>query len=180
MRILYFIITILLITSCKKDLGEDLEYRDMRFEVEQKMNTSMTSFAGVNIPINLPMFDVTIPFSESGEIDDPYLNLIEDIYLKSMSMTIIAPDNITFSFVEDFQLYISNDLYPEIKLAHHFNASPDIGNVLYLVPDKAVLDNYMKNGEYTLRTELVADELIFQDLEIEVSMIFDVKLVNQP
>ena len=65
-------------------------------------------------------------------------------------------------------------------MAHHYNASPDIGNVLYLVPDKAVLDNYMKNGEYTLRTELVADELIFQDLEIEVSMIFDVKLVNQP
>ena len=180
MKVFYFFLLMLMIISCKNDLGEDLEYRDMRFEVEQKMNTSMTSFAGVNIPINLPMFDVTIPFSESGEIDDPYLNLIEDIYLKSMSMTIIAPDNITFSFVEDFQLYISNDQYPEIKLAHHLNASPDIGNVLYLVPDKAVLDNYMKNGEYTLRTELVADELIFQDLEIEVSMIFDVKLVNQP
>jgi hypothetical protein len=165
--------------SCKKELGSDLEYRDMRFEVKQQMTTSMASFAGINIPINLPMFDVTIPFSESGEIDDPYLNLIEDIYLKSMKMTIVSPDNITFSFVEDFQLYISNDTYPEIKLAHHFNASPDIGNVLYFAPDKAVLDNYMKNGEYTLRTELVADELIFQDLEIEVLMTFDVKLVNQ-
>ena len=73
-----------------------------------------------------------------------------------------------------------DDDAPEIKMAHHYNASPDIGNVLYLVPDEGPLDEYMKNGEYTLRTELVADELILQDLEIEVSMVFDVRLVNKP
>ena len=180
MRVAFLFLIIGLSLSCKKDLGADLEYRDMRFEVEQKMTTSIASFAGINIPINLPMFDVTIPFSQTGEVDDPYLNLIEDIYLKSMKMTIVSPDNLTFSFVDDFLLYISTDNYPEIKLAHHFNASPDIGNTLYFAPDKAVLDNYMKNGEYTLRTELIADELIFQNLEIEVLMTFDVKLVNQP
>ena len=175
------LVTLLFTTSsCKKELGSDQEYRDMRLKYEEKMTTEIPSFSGINIPINLPMFDMTFGFVDSGAISDPYMNMVDDIRLHSLKLELLSPSNLDFGFIDDFFMFISSDNLPEIPLAHHYNASPDIGKVIYLTSDNEVLDDYIKSGNYTLRTEMVADEIVLQDIQIEATMVFDVHVVNAP
>ncbi len=172
--------TIISLSGCKKELGADQDYRDMRIKFEQKMITEIPSFSGINIPINLPMFDMTFNFVDSGTVSDPYMNMVDDIRLHSLKLELLTPSNLDFGFVDDFFMYISSDDLPEIPLAHHYNASPDIGKTIYLTSDNEVLDSYIKSGNYSLRTEMVADEIVLQDIQIEATMVFDVHVVNAP
>jgi hypothetical protein len=180
MRYLLFICPIILILGCKKPLGSDQEYRDLRFFVEQNTTTQITSFSGISLPINLPMFDIKFNLTDTGSINEPYIGMIDDIYLHSLKMELISPSNLDFGFIDDFEMFISSDQFPEVPFAHHYNASPDIGKVIYLVSDRSLLDDYIKGGNYTMRTEMVADEIILQDIEIEVTMVLDVHLANSP
>ena len=108
MRYFLLISIIITIIGCKKPLGSDQEYRDLRFFVEQKTTTQIASFSGISLPINLPMFDITFNLTDTGSINEPYLGMIDDIYLHSLKMELISPSNLDFGFIDDFEMFISS------------------------------------------------------------------------
>jgi hypothetical protein len=100
--------------------------------------------------------------------------------LRNFILRITSPQGQTFNFLKDIEVYISTDVLPEIKLAHHYNVDNSIGSVLHLVTEGGVLDDYLKSESFDLRLELVADQLIFTDLVIDGEWVLDVELINNP
>ncbi|HIA11701.1 MAG TPA: hypothetical protein EYN69_06470 [Flavobacteriales bacterium] len=166
---------------CKKnEIPETIPYEETRFVIIEPLDFSIPSIIGLTLPFQIPFLDVSLDFSTSAENTNPHITLIRDIYLRDFIINITSPQSQTFGFLNDIEVYISTDVLPEIKMAHHYNVDNGIGSELHLVPEGEVLDDYLKSESFDLRLELVADELIFSDLTIEGEWVLDVELINHP
>lgn len=168
-------------SSCKKDeIPETIPYEQTRFVIHEPINFTISSLIGLNLPFQIPFADISLDFSATSQSTNPHIGLIRDINLRDFILRITSPQGHTFNFLKDIEVYISTDLLPEIKLAHHFNVDNSIGSVLHLVPEGGALDDYLKSESFNLRLELVADELIFTDLVLDGEWVLDVELINNP
>jgi len=166
-------------SSCQKDeIPEDIPYEITRFVIHEPINFTISSLIGVNLPFQIPFADISLDFSSTSENTNPHIGLIRNITLRNFICRITSPQDQTFNFLKDIEVYISTDVLPEIKLAH--NVDNSIGSVLPLVSEGGDLDDYLKSESFDLRLNLVADQLIFTDLVIEGEWVLDVELVNNP
>ena len=168
-------------SSCQKDeIPEDIPYEITRFVIHEPINFTISSLIGVNLPFQIPFADISLDFSSTSENTNPHIGLIRNITLRNFICRITSPQDQTFNFLKDIEVYISTDVLPEIKLAHHYNVDNSIGSVLPLVSEGGDLDDYLKSESFDMRLNLVADQLIFTDLVIEGEWVLDVELVNNP
>ncbi|MFT5779196.1 MAG: hypothetical protein ACI837_002153 [Crocinitomicaceae bacterium] len=167
--------------SCQKEeIPTFIPYEETEFVIVEPLSFEIPSIVGLNLPFEIPFFDVGLDFTNSNTNTNPHIDLIRNIKLRDFIIRITSPTNQTFNFIKDIEIYVSTDVLPEVKMAHHFNVDTSIGSELHLVPDGAILDEYLKSDSFDLRIELVADELIFSDLTIEGEWVLDVQLINQP
>ena len=169
-------------SSCKKDeIPETIPYEQTFFVIYEPIPPiTVSSLIGVNLPFEIPFPDISLDFSSTSESTNPHIDLVENITLLDFILRITSPQGQTFNFLKDIDVYISTDVLPEIKLAHHYNVDNSIGSVLPLVPEGVELDDYLKSESFDLRLNLVADQLIFTDLVIEGEWVLDVELINNP
>ena len=167
--------------SCEKDeIPEIIPYEETHFVITEPITFEIPSVVGLNLPFQIPFLDVSMDFSTDAENTNPHIDLVRNITLRDFIITITSPQGQDFDFLNDIEIYVSTDVLPEIKVAHHYNVDDDIGSVLHLVPEGGILDDYLKSDSFDLRVELVADQLIFADLTIEGEWVMDVELVNHP
>lgn len=176
------LVCIALLAGCKKDpIDENLEFSDTTFEYADQV--SLVFDVPLTIGFDIPWFPTTIGNNSTGGVDDPLINSIKDIKLKSMSIKIIEPEQETFYFLKDLVIYISKDSLPELELAHHYNVSDDIGSVLYMQPsNNSILDKYVKSGDYDLRLEITTSSVLptsFSTITFIADMNFNVTLINE-
>ena len=168
-------------SSCKKDeMPETIPYEQTLFVIHEPINFEISSLIGLNLPFQIPFSDISLDLSSTEENTNPHIGLIRNITLRNFILRITSPQDQTFNFLKDIEVYISADGLPEIPLAHHYNVNNNIGSVLHLVTENSVLDDYLKSESFELRLELVADQLIFTDLVIDGEWVLDVELINNP
>ena len=168
-------------SSCKKDeIPETIPYKQTLFVIHEPINFTISSLIGLNLPFQIPFADIFLDLSSTSENTNPHIGLIRNITLRNFIFRITSPQDQTFNFLKDIEVYISTDVLPEIKLAHHYNVDNSIGSVLPLVPEGGELDDYLKSESFDLRLGLVADQLIFTDLVIDGEWVLDVELMNNP
>jgi len=180
---IYVIIGVLCLTglSCQKDeIPSIITYEETQLVIVEPIEFEISSLIGLNLPFQVPFLDISLDLSTSEENTNPHIDLIRKIHLRDFMIKIASPQNQNFDFLKDIEIYISTDVLPEIKMAHHFNVDNSIGNVLHLVPEEVILDEYLKSDSFDLRFELVADQLIFSDLSIVGEWVLDAELINNP
>ena len=100
-----------------------------------------------------------------------------------MEIAIADPVGETFYFLKDLVIYISKDSLPELELAHHYNVSDNVGNILYMQPSNAgILDEYVKSGDYNLRLQITTSNILptsFSTLTFVADLNFNVTLINE-
>lgn len=176
------LISCFILTGCKKDsIVDDIEYSETMFEYAGQV--SMVYDVPLTIGLDIPWFPITIDNNSSGGADDPLIKVIENIRLKSMSITITDPAQETFYFLKDLVIYISKDSLPELELAHHYNVSEPIGNVLFMQPsNNSVLDQYVKSGDYDLRLKITTSNVLptsFSKITFVADLNYNVTLINE-
>ena len=181
-RLIPTIFVMVILSGCTKkdEIPEDIPYEETRFSIVEVMEFKIPSILGINLPIQVPFIDVAIDFETAAENTNPYIGVVRNIKLTDFILEITSPANQSFTFLNEMIVYISADNLPEIALAHHFNVDNSIGNILHLVPEDEILDDYLKSNSFDLRFELVADQLIFADLSIEGEWVLDAELINNP
>ena len=168
-------------SSCKKDeIPEIIPYEQTRFVINEPIKFEISSLIGLNLPFQIPFADISLDFLTTSQNTNPHIGLIRDIKLRDFILRITSPQNQTFNFLKDIEVYISSDVLPEIKLAQHYNVANSIGSVLHLVPEGGALDGYLKSESFDLRLELVVDHILDQDLVIDGEWVLDVELINNP
>jgi len=146
-----------------------------QFDLEYHTEAVIPATATLNVPIDIPLPPVTTNTEETFENYNTHKDLIEEITLNELQMTITDPADGTFSFLSDIEIYISTeDGENEILLAWLYNIPNTVGNEINLETTSQDLQLYLKADAYTLRLKVTVDELITQDYTLDIKTVFHV------
>ena len=151
-------------SSCKKLLT---------FEVSDSTTTTIDIGLPVSLPFEIPTPDITTNSESEFEQNDTKVELVKEIILKQLDLTITSPSNKTFSFLKSIEIYISADGEDETKLAWDNDISSD-AKTINLTCTKEALDKYVKKSKYKLKTKVTTKEVLLDDVDIKVDFTFQV------
>lgn len=154
-------------TAC--DDVEDL----LTFHFNDRTRIRIESASPLSLPFEVATPAVTSNSQQQYDNNNTHADLVRDVKLEQLKLTIEAPAAKTFSFLKSIHVYISSSEAEEIELASLENIS-STASILELVPTDQKLDAYAKSPSYTLRTEVVTDETLTDDVDVVVDLKFRV------
>jgi hypothetical protein len=158
---------IVLITSC--NVIDDL----LTFTIDNQTTFKIESGFPLGTAFNVITPDVTTNSSSTFENNNTKAELVKDVKLSELKLTITDPTNKSFSFLKSIHLYISTDANDEIELAY-LDEINSTSNVLNLTCTMQKLDKYIKASSYKIRTKAVIKESLTQDITVKSDMKFKV------
>ena len=173
----YFLVLILAIgtlTSCNQI--DNLT----KFTMDYDSSMTIPSSTGVNLPfvLNTPQMESN---SESEfESNNTHKDLIEDIRLRKLKLTLTSPDNEDFSFLESIKIFIVADGLQELEIAFNEDVAATAGKVLDLQTMDVDIKDYIKKDKFSLKVQAVTDEVITSDHHIDIHSEFfvDAKILG--
>lgn len=154
------------ITGCKKN--------GISFVLSNQTNFRVESTSPVSLPFEIATPDVTTNSSQEFQNNHTANNLIKEVTLQSLNLTITNPSTKTFSFLKSIHIYISTDGSDETELAALENISTT-SQTISLNPVQANLLKYVKSDHYKLRTQVITKETLTQAIDISVNLKFKIK-----
>jgi len=159
------LIGIVLTISCKKLLTFDIS--------DSTTTTIDANILPFQLPVELPTPDVTTNSENEFAQNDTKVELVKEIILKKLVLTITSPNDKTFSFLKSIEIYISADGEDEMKLAWNDNVQSNAKSI-ELETTNSALDKYVKKDKYKLRTKVVTKETLTQSVDIKIDFTFQV------
>lgn len=148
---------------------------------EKLTNFNLSFQQSITIPasteINLP-FNISTPEIESNstsvfELNDTRVDLINEIKLSALTLSIISPEGEDFSFLNDLELFLKAGDLEETRIAWKENIDGSQTSITLDLSD-ANLRDYMSLENFSLRLNSTSDELLTQDHEILIESEFQV------
>ena len=166
-KAIFFVPIILLsLFGCKK-LNELLT-----FEIASSENIKIPASGLINSPLISPV-PVTVNSQESFKNNNTSANLVKDVSLSKLSLTIVDPAAENFNFLKSIRIYIATDDTDKILLASHDNVPTGVSSI-ELVSANAKLDRYIKASSYTLYTEVALRSNVARELTVRADSKFTV------
>lgn len=166
MKTKYFFLAacfILVITSCKKN--------GVSFTISNQVNFRVENTSPLNLPFEIATPDVTTNSSQEFQNNHTSSNLVKEVKLEELKLTITSPAGKTFSFLKTIKLFISTNGSDEIELATLDNISSTSQTIL-LNTTQQNLEHYIKASSYKLRTQLVIKETVTQAIDVRTDLKF--------
>ena len=142
-----------------------------KFDLEYKSKVVVPGATGVNLPFNMVTPDMETNSESQFEVNDTRKDLIEEIKLTELQMTITSPTDADFSFLERIEVYITADGLEEMLIAEQ-DVAQDAGSTIDVAVKDQDLKEYIKKESFNLRVNTVTDEVINTDHEIDVNTTF--------
>ncbi|WP_395056015.1 hypothetical protein [Flavobacterium sp.] len=145
----------------------------LTFSITNQASFTVNSGFVVNSPFEIPTPDVTTNSSSNFSNNNTRADLVKDVKLQELKLTVTNPTNKTFSFLKAVHIYISTNANDEVELAFADNiVSTD--NTINLTCTSQRLDTYIKASSYKLRTKVTTKETLTQDVTVNADMRFSV------
>jgi len=161
------IIASLILNSCDK-VNELLT-----FTVKDEVSLTIENQFGINLPFEIPLPNVKSNSTTTFDENNTKADLVKDVSLAELKLSIVSPSYKTFSFLKSIHIYISAENIDEVEIAYAENISSS-AQIINLTTTGAQLDDYLKAGTYSLRTEVTLRETLTEDVEIKVNLSFQV------
>ncbi|WP_417590688.1 hypothetical protein [Owenweeksia hongkongensis] len=151
-----------------------------QFEMEYNESVVIPSTSGLNLPFNLFTPEVESNSESTFAVNDTRKDLIEEIQLIELELTISSPSNADFSFLKSIDVYISAEGASEKRIAWRDNI-PENKSSIQLETTDADLQEFIKKDEFKLRLNTVTDEAMSSDHTIDVHSVFfvDAEILGQ-
>lgn len=152
-----------------------------QFEMDYNSSVVIPASIGIDLPSNIQTPDVVTNSESTFEVKDTRKDMIEEVQLTSLKLTITVPENGNFNFMKSISVFMSAEGVPETKIAWKENIANGAGSVLDLETSNEDLKEYIKKDKFTLRLNTVTDELITTDHHIDIHSVFfvDAKILGQ-
>ncbi|MEZ5002588.1 MAG: hypothetical protein R2730_06095 [Chitinophagales bacterium] len=154
--------------SCK--LLDKLTQFNMEFDQEVTIPSSTV----INLPFTIDTEDTETNSETTFEINDTRKDLVEEILLKQIDLTITSPSNKDFDFLKSVSIYISADGLEEMKVAWLDDIPDNPGNSLDLNKTNEDLKDFIKKDEFKLRLNTTTDQVITNNYKINIHTVFKV------
>ena len=160
------ILFLTLFSGCKKP--------GIHFRINHQATFRVDAGAPLNLPFEVGTPDVTTNSSAQFENNNTAANLIKEIKLEELKLTITNPSNKTFSFLKSIHIYISTNSSDEIELAGMDNIASTSQSII-LNATTQDLSKYVKASSYKLRTTVVTKETLTQAIDVRTDIKFKVR-----
>lgn len=154
------------ITGCKKG--------GISFSLSHETNIRIESTSPINLPFEVATPPITTNSSQEFQNNRTAANLVKEVKLEELKLTITNPISKTFSFLKSVQIFISTNSNDEIELATLDNISATAQSIS-LTATQQNLDKYVKASSYSLRTKVVTRETLTQAIDVRADIKFRIK-----
>lgn len=145
----------------------------LTFTISNQTTFKINSGLPLNSPFEVATPDVTTNSTSEFKNNNTNVDLVKDVKLQELKLSITNPTDKTFSFLKSVHMYISTTANDEIELAFLDNISATTNTInLTCTPEK--LDKYIKASSYKIRTSVTTRETLTQDIEVQANMKFKV------
>ncbi|HPS13880.1 MAG TPA: hypothetical protein PLB87_11425 [Prolixibacteraceae bacterium] len=177
MKKLLFFIPVLMLIFCNCSQFDKLT----QFNMVYNDTLSLPSSSGINLPVDTQIPDVETNSESTFSINNTHKDLIEEILLKEMTLTVTTPSNGNFTFLKSIAIYMSADGLDEVKVAWQDSIPADCGNTLTLKTSDADLKAYIQKDKFKYRMNTVVQKVISSDYQIAMHSVFfvDAKILGQ-
>ena len=166
--IIALITTTFVISSCEK--VDELT----QFDIDYSTSFTIPGSTGLDVPFDLRTPEVETNSQQEFSGQDTKEDLVEEIVLEEMNLSIQSPSDGDFSFLNGLTIYISADGMEGTKLAWKDSIPDSVGNTLQLETSPEDMKEYIFKDHFQLRVKSKTDEVIDQDHEIDVNSVFHV------
>jgi hypothetical protein len=145
----------------------------LTFTISNEVTFKINSGLAINTPFEVATPDVTTNSSSEFKNNNTNADLVKDVKLQELKLSITNPTDKTFSFIKSVHLYISTTADNEIELAFldDINATT---NTINLTCTSQKLDKYIKASSYKIRTKVTTRETLTKEVEVKANMKFKV------
>lgn len=155
------------LSSC--DAIDDL----LSFTISNETSIKIKSTSPINLPSEIITPDVTTNSSAEFKNNKTKAELVKDVKIRSLKLSISDPSDKNFTFLKSIHLYISTTDSDEIELAYQDNIN-STSNAIDLICTDARLDRYIKADKYKIRTQVTLKETLTKDVTVKADMKFRV------
>jgi len=152
--------TILLSSSCEK-VG-DL----FTFGFNLQNDFSLPPNLPINTPFNLPSIPMDYNSSETFEQNNTRADLVKEITLEYITLTIKEPAGQDFTFLKDVELSLDKDGLGPKLVAWKYDVADTVGQELNLEVTKDALDEYLKTDNVSFILKATTDKLTTKEVKI--------------
>lgn len=146
-----------------------------QFNLDYETRVTIPKSTGINLPFNLFTPEVETNTESQFEVNDTRKDLVDEIRLTALSLTVESPQGEDFSFLNGVSIYLNADGLDEIKVAWKDPVPDGTGNKIQLDVSGDDLQEYIKKDKFTLRLNSKTDEVLTQDYQILVKSVFFVQ-----
>lgn len=163
-----FLVSLFLLAlwSCEK-LDELLT-----FEISESNNIKIPASGLINTPVISPV-PVTMSSQESFKNNNTSANLVKDVSLSKLTLTITDPAAENFDFLKSITIYIGTDESDKVPLASLDNVPTGVSSI-DLVSANTKLDKFIKASGYTLYTQVALRSNVAHELTVRADSKFRV------
>lgn len=154
-------------TSCDK--VDDL----LTFYINQEETITIESNFPIGVVTPLSPIPVKTNSAETFKNNKTQAELVKDVSLNKLTLTISDPSDENFDFLRSIEIYLSNDKGEETKIAY-LDEVPKGVKAIELKSTNAKLDKYIKGETYTVKTKATIAKPITRDVAIKAAMRFKV------
>lgn len=145
----------------------------LSFNISKQYSFEIPSGIPVGVPISASTPEMTNDTNQEFENNNSNVNLVKDVRLKELKLTITDPTEQTFSFLKSVHLYISTTNDNEIEIAYLDDIN-STENYINLISTNKKLDQYIKASSFKIRASTVTKETIANNISITADMKFRV------
>ncbi|MDW7692292.1 hypothetical protein R9C00_13870 [Flammeovirgaceae bacterium SG7u.111] len=152
-----------------------------QFNLDYDASVVISSSTVLDLPFTVITPEIESNSESEFAVNNTKKDLIEEIVLTKLTLTITSPTDGNFDFLESTSIYISADGLDDVEIASKTNIGNGVGNFLELETSGVNLKEYVIKDNFTLKLKNVTDELITSDHHIDIHSEFfvDAKILGQ-
>lgn len=160
-KIAFYLILIAVIgSSCNGDL--------VSYDFERSGTLLIRAGAPSNAVQNYMIENLSTDYEDVAATNGQTPDNTADLYMRFCAMELISPLSRSLNFLQRGEIFANAPGRPEIKVAELETTPSNIGQYIEFVPTTEPLVNHFQADSYSLRLELVFDELVTQDMQVRI------------
>lgn len=153
------------------------ENGSVTFNVNDSSNSTIEGQLPISLPFHLPIIPITSSNTTEYENNNTAPDLIKQVVLEDLTVTITNPSNEDFSFLEGISISIlysdQSDDEDGVVIAYLENINSS-DRIIHLTPSGANLVPFLKEDSYKLKTEATVKEILMYDVDIKIDLKFKI------
>lgn len=146
------------------------------FDIDYSTDFVIPASGGlINLPINITTPETTTNTESTYDNKDTEAKLVDEVTLTKLNLVINSPQNASFDFLENIELYLSTAGQPEVMVASKYNIPKTGLRTLELDTHNENLKAYLQENAFKIRVKTTMRQALAYDVSMTANETFHVK-----